>query len=199
METETYSVGGGIPSARWRLAFGFAGALLVLSAILAGCGGSSSGPFAWLKAQATPAGWHVVQIRSGSELSYPPDWQTLSGDTGTATAARVGDGGTFLGYLNVTPRQGDETQAGWASFRTSHNAEEGDRHVKRLAAATGLHFTGGQGSCVKDSYSTFTGAHYVEVACLVKGPTASTVIVGAAPPNSSQWGAIERGISAFRV
>jgi hypothetical protein len=42
--------------------------------------------------------------------------------------------------------------------------------------------------------------HYIEIACLVSGAKASTVIVGAGPP--SAWaqvsGPIERAISGFR-
>jgi hypothetical protein len=109
--------------------------------------------------------------------------------------------GRFLGYLNITPRQGDESLSNWSSFRVDHNQEEGDRAVTQLAAATGLHFLTGRGSCVKDSYTTRTGSRFVEIACLVAGARAQSVIVGAAPP--SVWGResgnIERAIAGLRT
>jgi hypothetical protein len=114
------------------------------------------------------------------------------------TAARTADG-EIQGYLNITPQQGEETLANWASFRPAHNVEEGDSDLIPLASATGLHFRGGQGSCVKDRYATESAHHYVEVACIVRGADATTVIVGAAPPEL--WNrfspVIERAISSF--
>jgi hypothetical protein len=80
-----------------------------------------------------------------------------------------------------------------------HNADEGDRNVRTLAVGTGLRFRSGRGSCVRDSYVTSSGAQYVELACLVVGVKATTVIVGSAPPRS--WARvspqIERAISSF--
>jgi hypothetical protein len=106
-----------------------------------------------------------------------------------------------VGYLNVTPRQGGETLSDWASFRIAHNADEGDRAIKRLAVGSGLRFRTGHGSCVKDTYTTRTRVRYIEIACLVVGSKATSVIVGAAPPAS--WArtsrVIERAISGFRT
>jgi hypothetical protein len=105
----------------------------------------------------------------------------------------------IVGYLNVTPRQGAETLSGWAHFRTDHNGDEGDTDVRQLGSATGLRFRTGHGSCVRDSYASSSGARYVELACLVAGRRASTVIVGASAPDD--WGklapALERAISSF--
>lgn len=167
----------------------------------AGCGTSSQAPFAWFRPQPPPHDWRLARIASGSELAYPPGWRIVPGDRGTATAALLGAGGRYLGYLNVTPRQGEETVARWASFRIVHNAEEGNTAIRRLAAATGLHFRNGHGSCVKDSYTTRTGSRYIEIACLADGRRAASVIVGAAPPDSwsTTSGVIERSISAFRA
>jgi hypothetical protein len=165
----------------------------------AACGGTSKGPFGWLRPQAPPSGWLTIRIPTGAALSYPPGWRIVHGDSGTATAALVDARGRYLGYLNVTPRQGEETLGRWASFRTAHNVEEGDHAVKRLAAATNLRFRTGRGSCVKDSYSTEVQTRYIEIACLVAGRTASTVIVGASPPSS--WprtsATLERAIEGF--
>ena len=174
---------------------------LALGLIGVGCGMSSQARFAWVQPQPVPRHWAVVRIASGSELAYPPGWRIVPGDRGTATAALLGEGGRYLGYLNVTPRQGGENVATWASFRIAHNADEGDTAVKRITAATGLRFRAGHGSCVQDSYTTRIGARYIEVACLIAGPRAESVIVGAAPPDS--WSrtstTLERAISASKA
>jgi hypothetical protein len=132
-------------------------------------------------------------------MRYPSGWRRTHGDAGTATAVLLNRDHEFVGYLNLTPRQSDETLGNWASFRLGHNVEEGDRRVTRLASASGLRFRSGPGSCVRDAYTTLTGAHFIELACLVKGPTASSVIVGASPP--AKWTQmaplIERAISAL--
>jgi len=132
-------------------------------------------------------------------MRYPSGWRRIPGDAGTATAVLRNREHEFVGYLNLTPRQSDENLGNWASFRIAHNAEEGDRGVTRLASASGLRFRSGTGSCVRDAYITTTGAHFIELACLVRGPTASSVIVGASPP--TKWTqmapVIERSISAL--
>jgi hypothetical protein len=162
-------------------------------------GTAAASAFGWLSPAAPPAGWHVVAIPSGATLPYPASWHLAHGDKGTATAVLLSAGGKYLGFLNLTPRQGKETLAGWSKFRTAHNADEGDRHVKTLATGTGLRFRSGGGACVRDSYATVTGAHFIEIACLVDGAKSKTVIVGAAPPD--QWNRIapslERSISSF--
>jgi len=165
-----------------------------------GAAGSQRSAFSWLHPERPPAGWIVVRIANGAELAYPPSWRRARGDKGTATAVSLLPGGEYFGYLNLTPRQGEETLSDWSSFRIEHNREEGDRAVRRLAAASGLHFLDGTGSCVKDSYMTETGGHFIEIACLVAGARAQSVIVGAAPPN--EWGraagVIERAIEGLR-
>lgn len=168
-------------------------ATLLLCAACGGTGSSSiSAPtgtsraarpsFSWFRAQPPPAGWRLARISSGAVLAYPTSWSRQHGDTGTATAALRSPGGAFVGYLNITPRQGPEKLSGWAAFRVHHDRDEGDLGVKQLAAATGLRFRTGHGNCVEDSYSTVTHSHYIEIACLVVGSKAATVIVGAAPP-----------------
>lgn len=186
---------------------------LVSAATLAACGGSSSsdeadtGPpapakpaaFAWLNPVSPPAGWKTKDLPSGgATLAYPAGWHLTRTDPGTVTAARTA-GGEILGYLNITPQQGAENLGNWASFRPAHNRDEGDSDLVPLASAAGLSFRNGMGSCVKDRYATESAHHYVEVACIVRGATATTVIVGATPP--SLWArmspAIERAISSF--
>lgn len=176
---------------------------LALTAVgVAACGGASqTGAFSGLRRQAAPTDWKVTRIRSGAVLAYPPSWRLQHGDPGTATAALLGSDGRFLGYLNITPRQGDETLSNWNSFRVDHNRDEGDRAVRRLAAATGLRFLTGRGSCVKDSYTTQTGSRFVEIACLVSGTQSDSVIVGAAPPSgwAHESSTIERAIAGVRT
>jgi hypothetical protein len=90
----------------------------------------------------------------------------------------------LVGYLNLTPRQSSETLSDWASFRVAHNVAEGDRDVKREAVAYGVRFRTGTGTCVRDSYMTVSRARFIELACLVRGTRAASVIVGAAPPRA---------------
>lgn len=130
-------------------------------------------------------------------MPYPRGWERLKGDAGTATAALLDGNHHFIGYLNLTPRRSSETPANWGRFRVAHNAEENDRNIKLLAVGTGLRFRAGHGSCVRDSYATSSGRHYVELACLIAGRNASVVIVGASPP--ATWArmspVLERAIS----
>ena len=162
---------------------------------------SGSAAFAWLRPRPAPTGWRLARIPTGAVLAYPPSWRSVKTDPGTASAALLTPSGRYLGYLNITPKQGTETLASWATFRVDHNHEEGDRSVTRLAYATGLRFLDGRGNCVKDAYVSGTGVHYVEIACLVAGAKTSTVIVGAGPP--SAWAQVsptlERSISGFRT
>ncbi len=182
--------------------------LVGIASAVGGCGTSGNAPrtaavspFAWLRPAAAPHGWSSVRLSNGAALTYPGGWKIVPGDRGTATAAlRDGHGG-FLGYLNLTPRQGQETQANWASFRPRHNAAEGERAVTLQASASGLRFRGGRGACVHDAYTTVAGTRYIEIACLVGGGRAESVIVGAVP--SEDWPAqgpvIERAISALQT
>ncbi len=189
-------------------------AALALAATLAACGGggegdeeseppapTNPGAFSWLDPAGVPKGWSIRRLPSWqATLAYPRGWKLTRTDPGTVTASRI-SGGQIVGYLNITPQQGEETLGDWAAFRPAHNQEEGDRDLVALASATGLRFRDGSGSCVKDHYATETGHHYMEIACIVRGRSATTVIVGAAPP--SVWGryapAIERSISSFEV
>jgi hypothetical protein len=157
--------------------------------------------FARLQPAAAPAGWRQTRLATGAVLSYPAAWHAERGDHGTATAALRDAHGAFLGYLNLTPRQGRETLATFARFRVAHNREEGERDVVAQGAARGLRFRdGARGTCVQDAYTTATGARFVELACLLAGPHASSVIVAAAPP--AQWprerATLERAIAAVR-
>lgn len=192
---------------------GFVAAIaLAVAATLAACGSSSSdhdpsGPpappnqaaFAWVHPAPVPPGWLTKHLPSGrATLAYPPGWRLTRTDPGTVTAT-LRRNGKIAGYLNITPQQGDETLADWASFRPAHNVEEGDHNLVPLASATGLGFRDGKGSCVKDAYSTETDHDYTEIACVVQAPAATTVIVGATTPGL--WdrlsSTLERAITSF--
>jgi hypothetical protein len=191
-----------------RRLLGFAGLALVAALALAGCGGSagpakrasaSTGAFAWLSPGPPPASWTVGHLPSGrAALAYPPRWRAVRTDPGTFSAALMGSDGRIRGYLNATPRQGMESLANWTRFRPDHNRDEGDFNLVSEASANGLRFRTGSGSCVIDRYAT-SSAHYREIACLVRGSLASTVVVGAAPPRD--WARLgpqlERAISSF--
>jgi hypothetical protein len=108
--------------------------------------------------------------------------------------------GFYIGYLNLTPRQGAEQLHGWASIRTAHNREEGDRQVREVAAAEGLRFRNARGSCVIDDYLSKVGGNpYREIACLVGGHRHTDVFIGAALTRdwSTLSGTLERAASAL--
>jgi hypothetical protein len=190
--------------------------LATLALATTGCGGGYSGmsprstsapqatsqgrAFAWLRPSPPPRAWHTSQLPGGAaQLAYPLRWRSIRSDPGTVSAAQRSGQGRIWGYLNATPRQGAETLSNWGSFRPDHNRDEGDVDVKPVASATNLRFRGGHGSCVIDTYTSSSGHRYREVACIVAGARATTVVVGAAPP--AQWPrqapAIERAISSF--
>lgn len=184
-----------------------AAVLTALVIAVAGCGGGSngdppaSGGFSWLRPSSLPHGWRTASLpASPARLAYPGSWRAIESDPGTRSAAVRSDG-RIVGYLNATPRQGEETLANWSTFRLDHNRDEGDTNEKLLAAATDLRFRNGHGSCVLDDYTSSSGHRYREIACIVAGARATTVVVGAAPPGDwhSQGPALERAISAFKT
>jgi hypothetical protein len=156
--------------------------------------------FGWVRPSALPAGWTVQRLpSSAARLPTPSSWRPSRGDAGTRTTVLKGPDGRIAGYLNATPRQGEESLANWSEFRVEHNRDEGERDVRLLAAASGLHFRAATGSCVLDSYVTSSGHRYREVACIVTGRSETTVVVGAAPPGrwEAERPAIERAIDSF--
>jgi hypothetical protein len=190
-----------------RLTLAIVAALALASAAtLAACGSAGSPPagsaqaFDWLRPSPVPRAWQQSPLPDGTaRLAYPAGWRPIRSDPGTVSAAlRAGDG-EIQGYLNATPQQGDETLAGWSSFRPDHNRDEGDVNVTLDASATNLGFPGAKGSCLIDDYTSSTGHRYREIACIVAGASATTVVVGAAPPEQwpRQGPAIERAISSF--
>jgi hypothetical protein len=200
--TPTTTAARAMGTATSRAAIALAGCLAVTAA---GCGGSGksgrvvTGPahaaasggvqraagLPSIHPAAAPPVWGKAKITTGAVLFYPPGWRLTRTDKGTATVIAVDAQQRIAGYLNLTPRQGGETLADWTSFRVRHNAQEGDREVIPEGARQDLRFRTGRGTCVRDSYTTVSRARYIELACLVRGPSATSVIVGAAPPQ--QW------------
>jgi hypothetical protein len=179
---------------------------LVAALTLAGCGGGGGGrsrpsELAWLHPRPVPAGWSVAKLPSGiATMAYPGAWRRIASDRGTISAAQVDADGLIVGYLNATPHQAGESLSNWATFRPNHNAHEGDRHVRVLAAARALPFRFGRASCVIDAYRT-SRAPYREIACLVDDARRSTVIVAAA--TTAAWprehAQLERAVQAFQT
>ena len=175
-----------------------------MALVIGGCGGAAAphpaGAYSWLRPSAAPGGWNVGRLPShGAAFAYPRGWRPIRTDPGTFSAALKGRDGHIRGYLDATPQSGAETLANWARFRVAHNREEGDRSVVRESAATGLRFRSGTGSCVTDRYLTSTAARYREIACIVRGARATTVIVAAAPPSdwSRMAAQLQQAVSSF--
>lgn len=114
---------------------------------------------------------------------------------------QLGPHGGVDGYLNATPRSGEETIGNWTSFRIHHNAEEGDRLGRMIAGANGLRVGRTRASCVIDDYLTSSApAHsYREVACLIDTPRGVTAVVGASSSRAwtRQRPVLERAIAGF--
>ena len=140
-------------------------------------------PFAWFRPGSPPTAW----LRAGlpgqrATLSYPNSLRLMHGDHGTVTVGRDSRSGAVLVYLNVTPRQGDETLRNWPSFRLDHLRQDGETAVHVDGVSPALTFRGGRGRCVIDTYITkIHSNHYQEIACFVQGSHAASVLVAATP------------------
>jgi hypothetical protein len=150
-----------------------------------------------------PAGWSSLPLPNGTAvLSYPPTLRRVISDSDAVSAARLGPGGGYLLYLNATPRQDGENLQNWAAYRLHALTAEDASSAHEDAAATGLAFLGGTGSCVIDDYITRIGAHHFEeLACLVHGRSGASVIVATAP--AARWAQsrplLQRAVAAYRV
>jgi hypothetical protein len=174
--------------------------------VLAGTTGvfdaSKPGPFDWFVPGPPPTGWKHVALPAGSAtMFYPARFERTAGDPGTVTAQIQNAAGLTIGYLNATPRQGNETLDNWADFRLDHQHDE-ETHIRSEARVSRLAFRGGTGSCVIDNYLTPQGSHpYREIACYVVGGRGASVIVASAPP--ALWSTVgpelEQAVSAYDV
>ena len=157
--------------------------------------------FSWLRPAPAPQGWlQTATAASGATLFYPRTWSPIPGDEGTVSVSLRSHKGLYVGYLNVTPRQGAEQPHGWAAFRLDRNREEGDLHVTQVAAGEGLRFRDARGSCVIDDYLSRVGSHpYREIACIVTGRLHTDVFIGAALRGDWQMvgGTLERAASSL--
>jgi len=173
-------------------------------------GGASSlrdsaprGPFAWLTQTSLPRGWTRLDGPSPlGPMRVPPGFRAVAGDSGSLTAALLGPGGAYLGYLNATPIQGGERLQGWPAFRLRHLRDD-DARTARLDAATQLVRThAAPRSCVIDDYVTKVGNnHFHEVACLVMYHRAGSVIVAATPSGDPAhvFAMLERAVAGYPV
>ncbi len=161
-----------------------AAAAIVITAAVSVLPGRSPGQaFHPLAPAAAPAGWRHVTLPNGTAvLSFPPSLRQIAGDRDAVSAARLDPGGRFQLYLNATPRQGTEHLARWAAFRLSRLRSDDAASAHEDAAAEGVKFRGGTGSCIIDDYITRIGRHhYREIACLVQGRASASVIIAASP------------------
>jgi hypothetical protein len=159
--------------------------------------------FSWLRARGAPSDWRQASLPGGGAvLSYPPSLHQVPGDRGTLSEELTTRPGAVRVFLNVTPRQGDETLGNWTAFRLDHLREDDARSARLDSAATGLRFRGGTGSCVIDDYVTKAGAsHFREIACYVRGAHRASVLIAATP--DEDWGKyaglLEQAVSAFTI
>ena len=152
---------------------------------------------------AAPTRWpHCNAAQRNRRTVLPALAKQLAGDTDAVSAARLSPGGAFQLYLNATPRQGTERLRHWAASRLRLLRSDDAASAHQDAAAEGIKFRGGTGSCVIDDYVTRIGAHhYQEIACLVQGRTSASVIVAAAP--AATWAQARpllfRAVAAYLV
>jgi hypothetical protein len=108
--------------------------------------------------------------------------------------------GTYLGYLNVTPVEGDEGLADWAAFRVSHLREDDAISASLDGAVQSVQVGQTRRSCVTDDYVTEIGHHHFhEVACLVTTVSTGGVVVAATPTGDPAhlWAQLERAVAAY--
>ncbi len=189
-------------------------AAVAVSVAVAGCQTSTSAagepdagktfpPVRVLAAQQAPAGWQTATLLSGkATLAYPPAMHQVHGDLGTASAAQLAADGSYLLYINATPKQGSETLSDWPDFRLEHLKEDDASAARLIAESHGVRFLGGTGTCVIDAYVTkIKSIHYTEEACFVRGQSTSSVIIAAAPTTNwaSASAVLMRAVAAYQV
>ena len=159
------------------------------------------GSFAWLKSTTPPATWPRLAVASGlGTLSSPPGFRTVPGDPGTLSVALRNSAGTYLGYLNVTPRQGPETLQDWAALRLNHLRGDAAISVHKDDMVQSVRTAAARRSCVIDDYVTTVGHHHFhEVACYVLRGSVGSVVVAATPSGDPAhvWSQLERAVAAY--
>jgi hypothetical protein len=154
-----------------------------------------------MKQTSLPQGWTQLDGASSvGQLPVPPGFHAVAGDRGTLTAVLFGRGGAYLGYLNVTPRQGGERLQGWPKFRLEHLRDDDARSAREDTAAQFVRTGTALRSCVVDDYRTRVGSHdFHEIACLVLQHSAGSVIVATTPSGDPAhvWGVLQRAVAAY--
>ena len=157
--------------------------------------------FGWLASTTPPATWFRLTVPSGlGTLSSPPGFRTVDADPGTLSVALLNSAGTYLGYLNVTPRQGPETLQDWPAFRLTHLGEDDAVSVHEDAMVRSVRTAAAVRSCVIDDYVTTVGHHqYHEVACYVTSGSVRSVVIAATPSGDPGhvWTQLERAVAAY--
>ena len=159
--------------------------------------------FGWFHPGPAPGAWLRASLSGQSAtLSYPGSLRPEHGDPGTVTAGSTARSGEVLVYLNVTPKQGDETLHNWPDSRMEHLREDGQSVVHLDGVSGPLNFRGGHGRCVMDNYTTdIHHNHYNEIACIVQGAHATSVLVAAT--STAAWRAnralLEKAVSSYQV
>jgi hypothetical protein len=197
------------PHGRHALAVLIAAAVAAIAAVVltvtasASAGRSPRSGFPHLGPAAAPAGWSRLTLPDGhAQLSFPPSLHPVAADADAVSAAQLTPHGLYEAYLNATPKQGNEAQRTWASFRLRLLRADNAVSAHPLAAAQDVRFRGGTGACVMDVYVTRIGHHsYQEIACLVQGRSSASVIVAAAP--TAHWAqdrpVLLRALAAYQV
>jgi hypothetical protein len=159
------------------------------------------GSFGWLESTKPPETWLRLTAPSGlGTVPSPPGFRSVDGDPGTLSVALRNSTGTYLGYLNITPRQGAETLQDWAAFRLTHLRDDDAVSVHEDATVESVRTATGVRSCVIDDYVTVVGHHHFhEVACYVMRGSAGSVVVAATPSGDPAhvWTQLERAVAAY--
>lgn len=163
----------------------------------------TSAGFGWFHSNPAPGTWLSASLSGRSAtLSYPGSLRPEHSDPGTVTVGSTARSGQTLVYLNVTPKQGDETVRNWPDFRMEHLREDGQSAVHLDGVSGPLNFRGGHGRCVMDNYTTDRHHnHYNEIACIVQGAHATSVLVAAT--STAAWQAnralLEKVVSSYQA
>jgi hypothetical protein len=159
------------------------------------------GSFGWLASTTPPATWSRLTVPSGlGTLPSPPGFRTVDGDPGTLSVALRNSAGTYLGYLNVTPRQGPETLTDWTAFRLTHLRGDAAVSVHEDAMVQSVRTAAAMRSCVIDDYVTTVGHHqFHEVGCYVMKGSVGSVVVATTPSGDPAhvWTQLERAVAAY--
>jgi hypothetical protein len=159
--------------------------------------------FGWFHPGPAPGAWLRASLTGQrGTLSYPGSLGPQHGDPGTVTVGSTARSGQVLVYLNVTPEQGGETLHNWPGFRVEHLREDGQSAVHLDGVSGPLNFRDGHGRCVVDNYATDEHHnHYNEIACIVQGAHATSVLVAAT--STAAWQAnralLERVVSSYQA